>query len=71
MGLAVNKDIRKYRLSTSGDVRRIDAQITADSYTFETVKEFSYLGAAINTKNYVSMEIKRRITLASKCYYDL
>ena len=33
-------------LSTSRDVRHIDSQITADNYTFDTVKEFIYLGSA-------------------------
>ena len=40
MGLAVNEGKTKYMLSTSRDVRRIDSQITADNYAFETVKEF-------------------------------
>ena len=57
--------------STSRDVRRIDCQITADNFTFYTVKEFIYLGSVVTTKNYVSLEIKRRITLASRCYYGL
>ena len=49
MGLAVNEGKTKYMLSTSRDVRRIDSQITADNYTFETVKEFIYLGSAVTT----------------------
>ena len=49
------------------DVRRIDSRITADNYTFDTVKEFIYLGSAVTTKNDVSLEIKRRITLANRC----
>ena len=57
--------------STSRDVRRIDSRITADNYTFDTVKEFIYLGSAVTTKNDVSLEIKRRITLANSCYYGL
>ena len=58
-------------LSTSRDVRRIDSQITADNYTFGTVKEFTYLGSPINTKNDVRLEIKSRFTLANRCYYGL
>ena len=69
MGLAVNEDKTKYMLSKSRDVRRIDSQITADKYTFETVKEFIYFGSAIIAKNYISLEIKSRITLANRCYY--
>ena len=58
-------------LSTSRDVRHIDSQITADNYTFDTVKEFIYLGSVITIKNYVSLENKRRITLDNRCYYGL
>ena len=57
--------------STSRDVRLIDFRITADNCTFDTVKEFIYLGFAVTTKNDVSLEIKRRITLANRCYYGL
>ena len=57
--------------STSRDVRRIDSRITADNYTFDTVKEFIYLGSAVTTNNDISLEIKRRITLANRCYYGL
>ena len=37
----------------------------------DVVKEFIYLGTAINTNNDVSLEIKRRITLANRCYFGL
>ncbi|XP_060665808.1 uncharacterized protein LOC132798106, partial [Drosophila nasuta] len=53
------------------ETRRLDSHVVADSYTFEVVKEFTYLGTAINTKNDVSLEIKRRITLANRCYFGL
>ena len=51
MGLALNEGKTKYMLSTSGDVERIDSQITADNYTFDIFKEFIYLGTAVTTKN--------------------
>ena len=50
---------------------RIVSQITAHSYHFDVVKEFIYLGNAINTKNDVSLEIKLRVSLANSCYFDL
>ena len=53
--LAVNEGKTKYMLSTSRDVRCIDSQITTDNYTFETDKEFVYLGYAITTNNGVSI----------------
>ena len=55
MGLAVNEGKTKYMFSRSRDVRRIDSRITADNYTFDTVKEFIYLGFAVTTKNDVSL----------------
>ena len=58
-------------LSTSRDVRRTDSQITADNYTFDTVKEIIYLDSAVLTKNDVSLEIKRRTGRTNRCYYGL
>ena len=52
-------------------MRRIDSQITDDNYNFDTVNEFIYLGSAVTTKSYVSLEIKCSITLANRCYYAL
>ena len=44
-------------LSTSRDVWHIDSKITADNYTYDRIKEFVYLGSAVNTTNDVSLEI--------------
>ena len=57
MNLAVYEGKTKYMLSINRDVRRLDSQITADSYTFDTVKEFIYLGSAVTTENDVNLEI--------------
>ena len=57
--------------STSRGVRRIESQITADNYIFDTVKGFIYLGSTVTFKNNVSLEIKRRIAHANRCYYGL
>ena len=56
-------------LSRSGDVPRMRSQITTNGYNF--VKEFIYLGTAINTNNDVSLKIKRRVTLANRCYFGI
>ena len=58
-------------LTTSGVVPRVRFQITVNSYNFDVVKEFIYLGTAINTNNDVSLEIKRRVTLTYRCYFGL
>ena len=47
------------------------SQNRANSYNFDVVKEFIYLGTSINTKNDFSLEIKRRVTLANRCYFGL
>ena len=39
-------------------------QILADNYTFDIVSEYVHLGSAFTTNNDVSVEIKRKITLA-------
>ena len=44
MGLAVNEGKTKYMLSIRRGMWYIDSQITANNYTFATVKEFIYLG---------------------------
>ena len=66
MSLAVNEGKTKYMFSRSRNVRRIDSQIAPYNYIFGTVKEFIYLGSAVTTKNNVSLEIKRRITLTNR-----
>ena len=35
------------------------------------MKDFVYLGSSINTDNDISLEIRRRITLANICYFVL
>ena len=70
MGMAVNEGKTKYMMMTSGVVPRMP-QITANSHNFGVFKEFIYLGTAINTSNDVSLEIKRRITVANRCYFGL
>ena len=71
MELAVNDGKPKYMLTTSGVVPGMGSQITANSYNFDVIKEFVYLGTAINTSNDVSLEIKRRVTPANSCYFGL
>ena len=73
MGLVVNEDKTKYLLSSNkqSSHSRIGTHVTVDSYNFEVVKDFVYLGTSINTDNNVSLEIQRRISLANKCYFGL
>ena len=49
----------------------IGVSVEIDGYNFEVVKNFIYLGSSINTDNDISLEIRRRITLANRCYFGL
>ena len=71
MGLVVNEGKTKYMLSSCRGTRRIGTEVSCDSYAFDVVEEFIYLGTAINANNDVSLEIKRRVTLANRCYFGL
>ena len=68
IGLAGNERKTKYLLSTAKDSRE---SAKTDCYNFEVVKEFVYIGSSINTNNDISSEIRRRITLANRCYFGL
>ena len=71
-GLAVNEDKTKLMVSTGKPSTRLDQRVNVDNrYNFEVVDEFIYLGSAVNTNNNVSLEIKRRIVLANRCYFGL
>ena len=70
IGLAENESKTKKLLSTAKD-SSIAQFVEIDGYNFEVVKDFVYLGSSINTDNDISLEIKRRITLANRCYFGL
>jgi hypothetical protein len=70
VGLAVNEDKTKYLVSTSKN-SSLGGFVEIDRFKFEVVKDFVYLGSSINTTNNISLEIKRRITLANRCYFGL
>ena len=52
-------------------MRHIGSHIMIDNFTFNIAKEFIYLSSVATTKHDVSLQIKRRITVANKCYYSL
>ena len=49
----------------------IGESVEIDWYNFEVVKDFVYIGSSINTNNEIRLEIRRRITLANRCYLGL
>ena len=50
---------------------RIWEYVDIEGYNLEVVKDFVYLASSINTDNDISLEIRRRITLANRCYFGL
>ena len=62
MGLAVNEDKAKYLVSTTKNLS-LRGFVEIVRFKFEGVKDFVHLGSSI------SLEIKRRITLANRCYF--
>ena len=45
--------------------------VNIGDHNFEVVKEFVYLGSAVNQTNNTSVELIRRIVLGSRCLYGL
>ena len=45
--------------------------LIVDTYTFEKVKEFKYLGTMITVGNKINVEINKRLMLANRGYFGL
>jgi len=71
VGLFVNESKTKYMLATNKSATNQHQNTKFGQHNFEVVKEFIYLGANINSKNDINVEVKRRITLANRCYFGL
>ena len=65
VGLKINPSKTKYMLATRSDSTRQDLgqNVNIGDHSFEDVKEFVYLGSAVNQTNNTSVEIIRRIVL--------
>jgi sorting nexin-29 len=46
-------------------------QFQIEEFSFETVQSFTYLGPLLDVNNDNSVEIRKRILLANKCFYGL
>ena len=66
IGLAVNESKTKYLLSSTTKDSSLGESVEIDAYNFEVVKDFS-----INTDKDISLAMRRRITLANRCYFEL
>ena len=71
IGLAVNESKTMYLLSSTDKASSIEESVEIGGYNFEVVKHFVYLGSSINTDNDISLQIRRRSTLANRCCFGL
>jgi hypothetical protein len=73
IGLRVNEDKTKF-LMVSPSARTRDlvgTSLEVGDKRFEVVKEFVYLGSLVNDDFNTSVEIKRRVTCATKAFYGI
>jgi hypothetical protein len=73
IGLRVNEDKTKFMMVAPSQRTRelVGAHLNVGDKSFEVVTEFTYLGVQVNDDFETSVEIKRRITNATKAFYGL
>jgi endonuclease/exonuclease/phosphatase family metal-dependent hydrolase len=73
VGLKINESKTKYMIAAgnSRTVRDVGQSVAFGDKTFEVVNEFVYLGSLVTPNNDVSLEIKRRIQTANRCFSGL
>lgn len=71
VGLQVNIAKTKYMKVSNSNNLPPPEDLVIETYTFEGVREFTYLGSQINENNVTSAEVKRRIYLANRAYFGL
>ena len=73
VGLRVNEAKTKYMIASkkSHTEHAIGQNISIGDKNFEVVDEFVYLGALVRGDNDISLEIKRRIFAANRCFSGL
>lgn len=73
VGLEVNAEKTKFmvvsRYQNAG--KNIGKTLNLGQYSFEVVKEFTYLGSVISSENNESLEIGKRIVKANRAYFSL
>jgi hypothetical protein len=70
----INEQKTKYIIAARNDcwtIRDVGQSVAIGDKHFEVVKEFSYLGSLMTSKNDVSLEIQRRIQTANRCFFGL
>ena len=66
---ALEKEESSEKEDKTKEAARMEPSVSVDNYTFEVVNSFVNLGTSIIITNNVSLEIKRRLTLANRCSY--
>jgi len=56
-------------MKTAREKGKITQQYIIGQNQFESVNEFTYLGAQINEQNKISEEIRKRIQAGNRCFY--
>ena len=70
MGLQINESKTKYMISSRKEnTNTLPDHLVIENYKFEHVTNFTYLGSLLNYDENTSLEIKRRISMRSICYY--
>jgi len=66
----INESKTQY-MKINGTVTNLEQDLVINGQIFEGVQNFTYLGALINSKNLISVEIKSRIAGGNRCFYSL
>lgn len=70
-GLLVNEEKTKYLTLDRKQGSRVGQNITIDTYNFEVVQSFKYLGSILNVSNDVEEEVKMRISQGNRSFFAL
>jgi hypothetical protein len=73
VGLKINEQKTKYMIAARNDGTILDVgqSVVIGDKHFEVVKEFVYLGSLMTPTNDVSLEIRRKIQIANRCFFGL
>lgn len=69
MRLAINEEKTKYRLGNPIGGYQRDSQVDIGQYSFEDIKEFTYLGTQMNPGNYIYLDIHLWV-MSDNRWYD-
>jgi hypothetical protein len=68
VGLNINEDKTKYMQITRAGTKDM-IHLKYDTFVFEYIENFNYLGSILNADNKMNIEIAERIAKSNKAYY--